>query len=132
MNIKYLYVCIVFLLIAVISLITYIAMPKTMPECERLHYDDNLKLWGNIDAVPNGEAAQKIANVVIGEYLWLNYGEKFYPEEYNSEVTLNPQSGEWEIYYSTIPPEGYLAEGGAMHIYIRKDCGMITGLVFYL
>ena len=126
----FLYACVAVLLSAVISLTIYIASPKTLPECERLHFDDNLKLWGTIDAVPNKETAKKIADLIIYEYL-IKYDEVFAPEEYYSEIGFNDQSNEWVIYYAPIPPEGLGITGEGMIIYIRRDCGMITELGFF-
>ena len=117
--------------ILVIFMAIFMLTPNIDAECERIHIDDNHKLWGTRDAVPNEEVAYKIAYAVIYEQLKHEGGEEFSPDDYYSEIMFNEISNEWEIYFAPIPPEGYITLGGDMIINIRKDCGMVTELGFY-
>ena len=121
MKTKIMYSCLGVLLISVISLSIYIAVHKSI--CDRIHLDDNMKLWGSEDIVPNEETAKMIADIIIGSKSWFTEGEN-----YNVSIDFIEEQYEWEIYYRPIPPEGYEILGGVILIYIKKDSGMITGL----
>lgn len=126
MKTNILYSCIGLLLVSVISLSVYIAIRK--PVCERIHIDDNMKLWGTKDAIPNEETAKKIADIIIEAQSGFSEHLKL---DYDFEISFNEQNNAWEVYYSPIPPEGYLIEGGGIEIHIKRDSGMVAGLVFY-
>ena len=130
MNCKsFLYIIMGLLVLAVISLIIYITVASF--ECTRLHYDDNLRLWGSRDAVPDEETAKKIAVIVVERQMrYLNMGYQLANRDYNHEISFNKVENQWELYLSPIPPEGTAYLGAEIMVSIRKDCGMITGLVF--
>jgi len=52
--------------ISVVLLMVYVFTLKSAePICNRKHIDDDLRLWGKEDVVPDKETAVKIANVVL-------------------------------------------------------------------
>ena len=122
MNTKALYIIIGVLSALVISLLIY-AICKPI-RCNRLHFDDNLQLWGTTDAVPDEETALKIADTIIKAQSDSRRG--FNPDySYDIDIAFNSQTDTWEIHYS----RGNVL-GGEIMVHIRKDCGMITGLAF--
>ena len=121
MSKEFLYIVAGFLLIAVVLLCSYIAVD----ECSRMHFDDNMKLWGTRDAVPDEETAKKIADIVIrAQTEILGYGLRE-DWEYEITATYDTLGNRWHIHYSP-----GIVVGGEIMIGIRKDSGMITGLAF--
>ena len=122
-KIKIFYICLA--LIAVLFACYYVYTAFNKPICERQHLDDELKLWGREDAVPNEETARKIADVIVDSHD--GFAED---REYIVEINFNEKRYEWQLYYYINPPEGYSVLGGEIKISIRKDCGMITNLAY--
>jgi len=120
-------VCLGVSIILIILLSVYIVAHE--PSCERIHLDDNLKLWETIDAVPDEDTARKIADIII-ENLWSIHFANEPEYEFSVQISFDDDSYAWEVYYTPIPPEGYVIAGGGRTIHIRKDCGMITYIEF--
>jgi hypothetical protein len=120
---------IIVLSISIVSLVAYIMILQLIKhECELLHFDDNLQLWGMADAVPDAETAIKVADIIIDAQIkrFSEEGRNFSTGlDYEIEVIFYDSENIWDIYYN---PGATL--GGAINISIRKDCGMITGMAF--
>lgn len=117
MTTKALYICIGVLLVIIIAMSIYVIEAESAPICDRFHYYDNMQLWGITDAVPDPKTALKIAE------LYFDALSRF-PAGYMNEVevNLNSQTNEWVVTYSI----GGAAAARDMHIYIKRDSGMIT------
>lgn len=118
-KIKISYVWLGVLSLSVILLSVYILIQK--PICERIHIDDNMKLWGTKDAVPDEKTAKKIADIIIDAQ------SGFEPIfDYTVEVNYNADKNEWELLYHP-----GAVSGGGITIHLRKDNGMVTDFWFY-
>ena len=113
---------IITLLVFATSLIVYIIMLKSVEsECSRVHLDVDLRLWGTHNAVPDEKTAIKIAEIALN-------AQSIGPLpniEYEIEVTFYEEHNIWEVYYYP----GASTYGGKV-VYIRKDCGMISGMAY--
>jgi len=106
----------------VISLLVCIFILKSVEtECNRIHLDDDLRLWGTHDAVPDKETAIKLAEIAL-------HAQSLGPHSdinYKIEVTFYEEYNLWVVLYNP----GAMAGGGRV-VAIRKDCGMISGMAY--
>ena len=118
------YICLSLILIAIISLSVYFFTRDST--CNRIHLDDNTKLWGEYDLVPDEETAKRVADIIISAQSGFYEGL-----DYDVEITYKEDSNEWDVCYHPIVSDGMYLFDGTIEILIRRDCGMVTELDFY-
>ena len=119
---KILFVCLVisYLIIGIL----YIYLVKYELVCERVHINDVDK---GRDIITDEEAAEKIAYALVEGKLGVEESGK-----YQTKVTFDQRTNEWEVLFYQITPEGaYVLDAGGV-IKIKRDSGIVTDIIWDL
>ena len=104
--------------------ILYIYLVKYGLVCERVHINDVDK---GRDIIADEETARKIAYALVEGKLGFEESKK-----YQTEVSFNQRTNEWEVFFHQMTPEGaFVLDAGGV-IRIERDSGIVTEIIWNL